>query len=182
MPKNSEITPRSGLAMREKRALSCPKCGEKLFIVYHDEIEVDTCLKCNGVWIDPIKQISLLRNRPAGLSIEELQQLRKFFQPLGKLETVRYFPCPVCKQMMNRKNWGSYSGVIVDFCKNHGTWYDDQELDKIQEYVRLGGAEFEKIGRPKDEMVRLTGRIYHEVQRLDKRITTARILNFLFGI
>jgi Zn-finger nucleic acid-binding protein len=123
----------------------------------------------------------LLKKRPAGLSIDELNRLRKHYQPLGSMDPVQYLPCPVCHEMMTRKNWGTYSGVIVDICQAHGTWFDDRELEKVQEYVLLGGIEYEKVAKPQDDLKRVEINLNHQVENLDNRILRARIMNFIFG-
>jgi len=33
------------------------------------------------------------------------------------------------------------SGVVVDVCKAHGTWFDKDELRRIVEFIRAGGLE-----------------------------------------
>jgi Zn-finger nucleic acid-binding protein len=53
---------------------------------------------------------------------------------------VRYIECPVCRSMMNRKNFGATSGVIVDVCTKHGTWFDTGELPRVLAFVESGGA------------------------------------------
>jgi Zn-finger nucleic acid-binding protein len=40
---------------------------------------------------------------------------------------------------MNRMNFARCSGVIVDVCKKHGTWFDRDELSRIIAFVREGG-------------------------------------------
>ena len=42
---------------------------------------------------------------------------------------------------MNRINFAHCSGVIVDICKGHGTWFDRDELREIVEFIRGGGME-----------------------------------------
>jgi len=54
---------------------------------------------------------------------------------------VSYVPCPQCGQLMNRLNFARCSGVIVDVCKGHGTWFDRDELRQIVEFIRAGGLE-----------------------------------------
>ena len=55
----------------------------------------------------------------------------------GKL----YIKCPICKVVMNRKLVGAGSGVIVDVCRAHGTFFDVGELPVIITYVQQGGLE-----------------------------------------
>jgi hypothetical protein len=42
---------------------------------------------------------------------------------------------------MNRQNFLKRSGVIVDTCLHHGTWFDDDEARRAGEYVAAGGKE-----------------------------------------
>jgi Zn-finger nucleic acid-binding protein len=58
----------------------------------------------------------------------------------GPRRTAReYVPCPDCRQLMNRKNFGNVSGVLVDVCKPHGVWFDTGELGRIIRFVMRGG-------------------------------------------
>ena len=52
-----------------------------------------------------------------------------------------YVPCPDCKQLMNRSNFARSSGVIIDLCKQHGVWFDADELPRIIEFIDKGGLE-----------------------------------------
>jgi uncharacterized protein len=36
----------------EAERLNCPKCDGTLVEVTHDNIQIDQCDKCNGVWLD----------------------------------------------------------------------------------------------------------------------------------
>ena len=42
---------------------------------------------------------------------------------------------------MNRKNFGGTSGVVIDWCKGHGFWFDTHELEKIMAFVQAGGLD-----------------------------------------
>lgn len=42
---------------------------------------------------------------------------------------------------MNRLNFGKVSGVIVDVCKPHGTWFDAGELTRVVAFASAGGLE-----------------------------------------
>lgn len=55
---------------------------------------------------------------------------------------VTHVPCPDCKQLVNRSNFASSSCVIIDLCKQHGVWFDREELPKIIEFVRQGGLDY----------------------------------------
>lgn len=40
---------------------------------------------------------------------------------------------------MNRKNFGGTSGVIIDVCTLHGSFFDPGELPRVLEFARRGG-------------------------------------------
>ena len=61
---------------------------------------------------------------------------------------VRYVPCPECGELMNRINFARCSGVIVDVCKRHGTWFQREELRRIVEFIRAGGLD---VSRAKEK-------------------------------
>lgn len=39
-------------AERKSHFMKCPKCGYDLVEIDHDQIKVDRCTNCNGVWLD----------------------------------------------------------------------------------------------------------------------------------
>ncbi len=42
---------------------------------------------------------------------------------------------------MNRVNYARISGIVVDVCKSHGTWFDAHELPALLDFVRRGGLD-----------------------------------------
>jgi len=40
---------------------------------------------------------------------------------------------------MIRKNFGTISGIVVDVCGHHGTFFDYGELPGVMDFVRSGG-------------------------------------------
>jgi len=42
---------------------------------------------------------------------------------------------------MTRMNFGVRSGIILDVCRTHGTWFDGGELDAALSFVQAGGLE-----------------------------------------
>lgn len=108
-------------------------------------VNVSACAKCDGVWVnretfdaicaDREQQAAILGGRP--LSLTRL---------ILTLEEVRYLPCPDCRTLMNRVNFAGRSGVIVDTCREHGTWFDADELRHIVEFIRSGGVDAARRG------------------------------------
>ncbi len=50
-----------------------------------------------------------------------------------------YRKCPECAAVMQRKNFGGVSGIILDVCAQHGTYFDHEELPGVLAFVKSGG-------------------------------------------
>ena len=46
---------------------------------------------------------------------------------------------------MHRRNYRKSSGVIVDECREHGTWLDPDELEQIAGFILSGGETSETL-------------------------------------
>ena len=179
---NDTLRHRQRIAQRNGKIMPCPRCKSSLIIGYDRDVEVDHCEKCEGIWVDLIDEKQLLAIKPDVFSIDELRRLRKLYKPLEHTGRSGYVPCPVCNQLMQRKNWGSYSGVIVDQCGKHGVWYDKGELEKVKEYITLGGIEYEKLRMTEERLSELDLKLMQEVHRLDKKIDSSYMRARLYSI
>jgi Zn-finger nucleic acid-binding protein len=115
----------------------CPRCSKPLETVGADDVPMHECPRCGGMFVkrDALADI-LARAEVAGPMSEEPPPVRN-----RALEEVRYLPCPLCHGSMNRVNFGRLSGVIVDVCKTHGTWFDAGELTRVVAFAAAGGLE-----------------------------------------
>ena len=109
------------------------------------------CEQCAGLWIEAAAFEKICADREQQCAVlgiaspAPLHQVSTDNQPIR----VSYAPCPQCGQLMNRVNFAHCSGVIVDICKGHGTWFDRDELHEILEFIRDGGFE---VARHKEKM------------------------------
>ena len=62
-----------------------------------------------------------------------------------------YRPCPECGKMMNRRNFGQTSGIVLDVCKVHGLWFDAAELSAVLRWIHEGGEKAAAERRAKEE-------------------------------
>lgn len=116
----------------------CPECKEPLERTVHGAVEVEQCLKCGGLWMarQSFEHLSGDRGTRAAM-VGYLPHS----DPSRLVEAVRYRPCPACKRIMNRTNYGRISGVIVDVCKADGVWFDRDELRRVLDFIQAGGME-----------------------------------------
>lgn len=123
--------------------LTCPRCEVSLQSVAlgaTGPVKVHECPKCVGLWVNVETFEAICADRD-----QQAIVLGGASPPPGrielKLEEVRYLHCPKCRTLMNRVNFAGRSGVIIDTCRGHGTWFDRNELQHIVEFIRGGGLE-----------------------------------------
>ena len=119
---------------------ACPRGCGTLHRVELGGVALDECAGCSGVWlvVEVFKRLCAEEERRSVLLGAELQERTT---PATATPTVRYVPCPDCARLMNRVNFGKRSGIIVDSCAKHGTWFDAHELRRVVEFVRDGGLD-----------------------------------------
>ena len=121
----------------------CSDCHQPLGAIKEPAGTLLGCRHCGGQFVEHALFRSLIQQaETAGAAIPNAPYRRP--APKAALERVHYRPCAVCGQMMNRKNFGGASGVIVDVCAKHGTWFDADELPQVLEFVRTGGLVHER--------------------------------------
>lgn len=141
----SKHCPRCGAAAATREsgglpALGCPHCRIEMPAVTIGSTTVRECERCLGLWVDvpSFEKICADREQQAAVLGAASPAPRGEVNESGK---VRYAPCPQCAQLMNRINFARCSGVIVDICKGHGSWFDRDELTRIVEFIRAGGLD-----------------------------------------
>jgi Zn-finger nucleic acid-binding protein len=134
----------------------CPRCKQPLSECESDKARYVECTGCGGLWLD-----EPLFERIASARDDGLATALRGEAPSGPvtLETpVRYLPCPVCAQIMHRRNFASCSGVVIDWCRGHGWWFDATELGRILDFIAAGGLEkarAQRIERQASKLARL---------------------------
>jgi Zn-finger nucleic acid-binding protein len=120
----------------------CPRCQETLQTVTLGSVKASECPKCEGLWVDveTFNAICADREQQAAV-LGGASPLPQPAHPELTLDEVRYLHCPTCRTLMNRVNFAGRSGVVVDVCRGHGTWFDRDELQHIVEFIRAGGLE-----------------------------------------
>ena len=104
------------------------------------------CETCGGLWLEvaAFEKICADREHQAAVLGLASPVPGHRMDPTSDKIKVRYFPCPQCGQLMNRINFARCSGVIVDVCRGHGTWFDRDELRAIIEFIRGGGLQLSR--------------------------------------
>jgi len=142
----SKHCPRCGAAATAVSAADlpprdCPRCRIEMLPVTIGTTAVRECNKCEGLWLDVASFEKICADREQQAAVLGAASPAPAHTAQDAVSKVRYVPCPECAQLMNRINFARCSGVIVDVCKGHGTWFDRDELSRIVEFIRGGGLE-----------------------------------------
>ena len=115
----------------------CPRCKRPLESIRIETTHVRECASCGGFWTSAQTFESLCADKEAQSAVMNFINTQTLHS--RDIAPVSYVPCPDCKQLMNRSNFARVSGIIVDLCKQHGVWFDAEELPKIIEFIDGGG-------------------------------------------
>lgn len=176
----------------EKNTGNCPRCKIKLKLLQVQDLSIRECEKCEGVWVNAETFEEICANHEKQAAV--LQKFDEIFTHKKPLK-VNYVPCPDCKNLMNRSNFAKVSGIIIDSCKQHGIWFDSEELPKIIEFIRKGGIdrarEKEKLQIQGEKEQLRAEKFKHSVEQhrhrnirdnwdSGKNSTISEFINFLF--
>jgi len=100
-----------------------------MIVVEHNDIELDYCTNCSGVWFDS-GELDLLLERigreDSPLTLPELSSIPE----ARSVEKIR--KCPVCSQKMKKVHIGAQPGVPIDVCpQEEGLWFDGGEVGQV---------------------------------------------------
>lgn len=113
--------------------LPCPDCHAPMTVMDCGPSALHDCGRCGGQFVEHDALRDLIERH------DRFDVGRKV-PALAPIDTrVRYVACPVCHALMNRRSFGAGSGVIIDTCAKHGTWFDPGELPRVLSFVESGG-------------------------------------------
>ena len=119
----------------DDRPRSCPRCRKPLRHAAIGNTWLRECGGCHGIWVDreSFERICAERETQAAvLGAAGAAPRSASHQGDGG---PAYLPCPECGALMNRVNFARCSGILLDVCRPHGTWFDDEELRAIVKFV-----------------------------------------------
>jgi Zn-finger nucleic acid-binding protein len=191
---DSKFCPRCGAKAEfpapEHAAADCPRCAKRMAFHTLGGCGLDQCRDCGGIWLDNavFEEIQVDRDKQAAfLPPGEDSKLKTHDPTKGPLV---YLGCPRCGDLMNRVNFAGRSGVLLDVCKPHGTWFDAQELRAIVEFIRAGGLDLarqDRLERLREEKRRIEKELAERpvpgvpgaAADLSEKATAGRLLRFL---
>jgi Zn-finger nucleic acid-binding protein len=110
-----------------------------MFVLEIDQVEIDYCTACRGIWLDS-GELELLLEDAA-----EAEHVLRSFRQAQTDEKKR--KCPICLVKMDKVHVGQTDDQmeLIDRCpKNHGLWFDKGELQRV-----LQSGRFDEKGKIK---------------------------------
>jgi Zn-finger nucleic acid-binding protein len=121
-------------------ALLCPGCEVPMLAGQIGNVTVHECERCFGLWLDASTFEQVCRDHESHAAVLGAARSADVAQATA-LKPVRYVKCPACRQLMHRMNFARCSGVVIDVCREHGSWFERGELQGIVEFIRAGGMD-----------------------------------------
>ncbi|MED5448921.1 MAG: zf-TFIIB domain-containing protein [Planctomycetota bacterium] len=113
--------------------MKCPSDGTQLARIQLEEVVIDKCHQCDGIWLDHSELKQLRNSSQPGLE-EDIEG--EYGNPVTQPGSIGdHMRCPVCQDVgLIGRHISYFKPVKVDGCpKCHGMWLDDQELDALLE-------------------------------------------------
>ena len=104
----------------------CPVCNSDMIVVEHNQIELDYCDDCHGVWFDSEELELLLKS----LNLEGSDLLLHNILELPEARSLeKQRKCPICRHKMKKTAIGEREKITIDVCwLNDGVWFDGGEV------------------------------------------------------
>jgi Zn-finger nucleic acid-binding protein len=115
----------------------CPVCKYDMIVVEYQNIELDYCNSCKGVWFDSGELELLLKS----YSLEEPKTfLDGILNSHEAVSSEKKRNCPVCGHKMQKTAIGGQPEILIDMCRDkHGLWFDGGEVAQL--IRRLAGEQ-----------------------------------------
>lgn len=117
--------------------MNCPRCKSVLASKQYENINIDNCAQCGGIWLDKGELQPILTARDIHFSHELIEKtLKEAHSSIPKADVIALLACPKCSEPMHALNYNYSSGVIINTCPNgHGIWFDKDELEEVQIFM-----------------------------------------------
>ena len=109
--------------------MECPKCQAQMEVVVFDDIEVDRCIRCGGLWFDVLENEEL-RERAGSEAVDNGATWQAAMHNVqGKVF------CPRDAALMERMVNTAEPELWVEACPVcHGTFFDAGEFTNFKEH------------------------------------------------
>jgi Zn-finger nucleic acid-binding protein len=108
-------------------SLKCPKCGHGMTEVSHEEIQIDRCTNCKGIWFDD-DEVHALKLKGGSKSVDSGDPKEGW-----KWDSRTDIDCPRCGKKMENSADPSQNHIWYEVCKDHGIFMDAGEFSDFKD-------------------------------------------------
>lgn len=108
-------------------SLHCPRCSAILWSRPLPAGSGHACGTCGGVWLDGAAA-QHVTHVLCGETLGHADIASR--TSAHRVDTQSAIACPICRATLQRTRVGQ-AGVDVDYCTQHGTWFDKDELGRV---------------------------------------------------
>lgn len=126
--------------------LTCVSCGRTLQATTIDGVSIDTCPFGHGAWVEPGEFDQLVANNvPTPDSTKRLLAESATNDNPARDLMAKERPCVVCSEPMQMFVHAEWSGIVVDTCAQHGTWFDTGEIERAVAWDRARTSDVSEV-------------------------------------
>ncbi len=112
--------------------MRCPKCGSDFETFTHENVEVDRCNQCGGIWFDAAEKKNLEQIDDAAIIDSGDRRVGK------KYNEMRNINCPKCDVAMYRVADKTQFHIEYESCPAcYGTFFDAGEFKDLNELTAV---------------------------------------------
>jgi hypothetical protein len=106
-----------------------------MIVVERNQVELDFCSSCRGIWFDE-GELELLLDDVTGRDSRAV--LGNLVNNAPAVSTEQRFKCPICRKQMQKVDIGRCGNLVVDACDdNHGVWFEGGEVGCLIEQLDI---------------------------------------------
>ncbi|UCB42187.1 MAG: zf-TFIIB domain-containing protein [Dehalococcoidales bacterium] len=133
--------------------MKCVACKKPMIVVEHENIELDYCDNCSGVWFDA-GEVALLMEA-MGLESAGLDSLHLAAEAKSSEGTRK---CPECNKKMKKIALGHTPELIIDVCpQEDGLWFDSGEVGQLVAHL---SAQIEGTEDSQERVIEFLGEVF----------------------
>jgi len=112
--------------------LSCPHCQKSMKTVYINNLEIDSCPSCGGIFLDFGELHQFIKKIPHKKKLN----FENIYKGDHKSDHKHDYLCCKCNHKMNEKIYAYNSGIHIDTCsKCKGIFLNKKDIEDLQKYI-----------------------------------------------
>ena len=133
------------------KAMNCLRCDREMREEDYEEVPIDRCPGCQGIWLDRIELLPILDRREEQFGVAERAAFHRLEEAFHReeekidLRSDKFLHCPVCSERMSKTRYPYAMSIVIDRCKKHGIWLDKGEIDLVQIAIEETEKDVEKF-------------------------------------